>query len=199
MMGRREALAWSRHLGIARDVRAVAKGFPLVVFLLGARYLDALEPPVIPRSGQRFIFLTGSGNEDAVRGPGVTVVRAGPEEATAYGSPVIASKGRIFELFALGFAQEAQAGEREAADVVDAEALWDRLIADDLPATFMCAVQIGNESVGSMSIASEPTRGGPTRSSSNRVTQIEEEFTGSESVGGRVRPPGRVTGPRSRR
>jgi len=51
-MSRREALAWSRHVGIARDVRAAATGFPLVEFLLGARYLDALEPPVIPLPGR---------------------------------------------------------------------------------------------------------------------------------------------------
>ena len=104
-MSRREALAWSRHLGIARDVRGAAKDFPLVVFLLGARYLDAVEPPVIPRAGQRFIFLAGSGNEGAVGSPGATVVRAGPEEATVYGSPVIAVKGRMFELFARGIAR----------------------------------------------------------------------------------------------
>ena len=151
-MSRREALAWSRHLGIARDVRAAAKGFPLVVFLLGARYLDALEPPVIPQAGQRFIFLAGSGKEGAVGGPGVTVVGAGREEAATYGSPVIAAKGRMFELFARGFAHEG-------------EALWDRLIADDLPATFMRAVHIGSKSLGSESMGGEPTR-----SASNRVT-----------------------------
>ena len=141
-MSRREALAWSRHLGIARDVRVAATGFSLVVFLLGARYLDVLEPPMVPRAGQRFIFLAGSGKEAAVGGRGVTVVRAGPEEAAAYGSPAIAVKGRMFELFARGFAEEAQAGAREAAGAVDAEAaLWDRLIADDSPATFMRLVQ----------------------------------------------------------
>ncbi len=151
-MGRREALAWSRHLGIACDVRAAAKGFPLVVFLLGARYLDALEPPVIPQAGQRFIFLAGSGKEGAVGGPGVTVVGAGREEAATYGSPAIAVKGRMFELFARGFAHEG-------------EALWDRLIADDSPATFMRAVHIGSKSLGSESMG-----GVPTRSASNRVT-----------------------------
>lgn len=131
-MSRHEVLAWSRNLGIARDVRTAAKGFPLVVFLLGSRYLDAIEPPVIPQAGQRFIFLAGSNKEGAVARPGVTIVAAGRKEATTYGSPIIAVKGSMFELFARGLAHEGQP-------------LCGRLIWDDSPETFMRAIEIGSK------------------------------------------------------
>lgn len=129
-MGRREAREWGRHLGIARDLRHAIEGQPLVVFLLGARYLDAVEPPVLPMPGQRLVFLASPAGVDELSAPGVTVVPAGRAEASRYRSGTVALKGRMFDLFARGLAG-------------GGEAVWKAILADDTPASFLQAVELG--------------------------------------------------------
>lgn len=80
------------------------------------------------------MFLASSRLEGVIAHRRVTVVPAGPKEATAYRSPVIAVKGRMFELVAQGLMREGPA-------------LWERLIQDDSPATFMHAVEAGGKGV----------------------------------------------------
>lgn len=126
-MGRSEARAWARHLGIARDVRQALPGFPLVIFLLGSIYLSAVEPPVTPVAGQRVLFLAKPDEADRLARPGVTVVPAGKAEATRYGAGLIALKGRMFDLFARGLVREGQP-------------LWDSVRRDDSPASFLRAL-----------------------------------------------------------
>lgn len=129
-MGRREAREWGRHLRIPQELRRAAEGQPLVVFLLGARYLDAVEPPVLPAAGQRFVFLAGPAEVQPLSAPGVTVVPAGRAEASRYRSGMVALKGRMFDLFSRGLA----AGD---------EAMWNAVLADDTPASFVRAVDLG--------------------------------------------------------
>lgn len=54
-MSRREARSWSDALGIAAGVRAAIRGSDLVVLLLGARYLDSVQPPLAAREEQRLV------------------------------------------------------------------------------------------------------------------------------------------------
>jgi len=55
-MGLPEMRAWAKTLGIAVAVRKTTAESPLVIFLLGSRYLEAVAPPVVPDRGQRFVF-----------------------------------------------------------------------------------------------------------------------------------------------
>lgn len=129
-MRRREATAWAQHLNVASDVRQAIRGFPLVFFLLGAHYLKAVKPPIIPEPGQRLIFLAKPDLLADLSCPGVTVVPAGRAEASRYGSGLVALKGRLFELFALGLSRQG-------------DALWNRVCADETAESFLGALAVG--------------------------------------------------------
>jgi len=125
-MGRREAWEWARYLGVPSDVRAALEDVEVAVFLLGSRYLKAIDLPIAARKGQRLIFLAGKSELLRLAGPGVVTVTAGTSETTTYGAGAVALKGKMFELFA-----DALAGRRE---------LFDEIKADDSPATFLKAL-----------------------------------------------------------
>ncbi|MHB9146295.1 MAG: DUF6884 domain-containing protein [Symbiobacteriia bacterium] len=128
----RQAREWAEHLRVARDVRAAISGHELVVFLLGARYLQAILPPLAPAPGQRLLFLAKPSETRTLTQPGVTVVPAGKTEATQYHAGIIALKGRMFGLMAHGL--EAEGDE-----------LWCALLRDDTPATASYAMDIGGK------------------------------------------------------
>lgn len=105
-MSRTEARAWARALGIAAAVRESLTGRTLVVVLLGARYLEAIEPPLRPETAQRIVFLARADMRERLDAPGVTVVPVGKVEAARYHAGHVALKGRMFDLFAAGLAAE---------------------------------------------------------------------------------------------
>jgi hypothetical protein len=117
-----QARAWARKLGVAERVRDAIRGFPLVVFLLGARYQEAIEPPVLPEPDQRLVFFAGLGKIKRLAARGVIVVPAGKPEATAYGEGLVALKGKMLLLLARELVRQ---GER----------LYDAIRWDDTPAT----------------------------------------------------------------
>jgi hypothetical protein len=121
-MDKLQARAWARHLRVPGDVRASLEDFEVAIFLLGSRYLDAIDPPIAAHNGQRLVFLAKPSETSRLAGAGVVIVPAGKSEATRYGSGLVALKGRMFERFA-----EALAGRRE---------LFDEIKADHSPATF---------------------------------------------------------------
>ncbi|MGE5551822.1 MAG: DUF6884 domain-containing protein [Bacteroidota bacterium] len=129
-MAAREAAAWAGFLNVAAETRAALRGFPLAVFLLGDKYLRAIEPPLEPEPGQRLIFLAKPGEAGALTRPGVTVVPAGKAEAGRYGAGLVFLKGRMFELFARGLAQEG-------------EGVWRRLLGDGTAGVFSGLVEEG--------------------------------------------------------
>jgi len=121
-MGKREALAWARQLGLAYGVREAIRDFPLVIFLLGSDYLQAIEPPVLPVCGQRLVFFAKPAESRRLLVPGVTMVSAGRSQATTYGAGLVALKGRMFALL--------------AASLVDkGDALFEAVCRDDTPTT----------------------------------------------------------------
>jgi len=126
-MTRPEARAWARHLGVPRGVRDAIAGFKLVFFLLGDRYLDVIDPPPMPVTGQRLVFLTKPAKERVLRGPGITVVPAGRRQVTAYGAGLIALKGRMFDLFARTLVREGLS-------------CWEAVYGDDSAASFLRAL-----------------------------------------------------------
>jgi len=129
-MTRSASLMWSRRLGIAQALRDVIVGVPLAVFLLGSRYLDAIEPPVLTQRGQRLVFLSGDREEGRLVSRGVTVVRASVPEARSYRSGLIALKGRMFYLFCLAL-------------VTYGSLVWDAVMRDNSPASFVQALEEG--------------------------------------------------------
>ncbi len=126
-MGLPEMRDWAKTLGIAAAVRTAAAESPLVIFLLGSRYLEAVEPPVVPDRGQRFVFFAKSGESQRLQAPGVTVVPAGKREATAYGEGLVALKGKMFALLANALVQHG-------------EPLWAAIRRDDTPHTIVSAL-----------------------------------------------------------
>ena len=119
-----ERRKWARTLGIAADVRREIRGFPLVIFLLGTTYLDAIEPPIEPEPRQRLLYLAAPGQAARLHGPGVTVVPAGKAAAHTYGSGLIALKGKMFLVMAQALVERGPG-------------LWRRLAEDDTPGTFI--------------------------------------------------------------
>ena len=116
----------------AAAVREACAGYPLVVFLLGSRYLDAVEPPLAAGGAQRFVFLARPAETTRLVGSGVIIVPAGAREATAYREGLVALKGKMFRLFALGLARSDGA-------------LLEDVLRDDTPASFVRAMRLGLE------------------------------------------------------
>lgn len=76
-------------------MRAAIRPYPLVFFLLGDRYLTAVDPPVPAGPGQRLVFFDRPGDA-RLEGPGVTLVPTGKELYRTYGANEIALKGAMF-------------------------------------------------------------------------------------------------------
>lgn len=129
-MSSRQAVAWADHLGVAGAVRKACGQIPLVIFLLGARYLEAIRPPVEAGVGQRLVFLARPAETDRLSGDGAVVVPAGAREASRYGDGLVALKGKMFRLFASGVAR---AGDGLLAEVME----------DSTPGSFIRAMQLG--------------------------------------------------------
>lgn len=98
-MSAAERRHWSQHLKIAQHMRNALGEAQIVAFLLGARYLDAILP-LQRLPGQRFLFFASEHEERRLAGPGVTVVPAGPKQASIFGAGLTSLKGRMFELLA---------------------------------------------------------------------------------------------------
>jgi hypothetical protein len=124
-MSKAQARAWARHLGVPSNVRAALKDLEVAIFLLGSRYLDAIDPPIAARNGQRLVFLAKPSESSRLAGPGVVTVPAGKSE-TRYGAGLVALKGKMFELFARALAQRRE--------------LLGDIKADHSPATFLNAL-----------------------------------------------------------
>jgi hypothetical protein len=105
-MGRAQARAWARRLAVPQAVRTAARDAGLVIFLLGSRYLDAIDPPICAtHEGQRLIFLAKPAEASRLAGNGVVTIPAGKDQASRYGSGLVALKGKMFELWAQAVAQ----------------------------------------------------------------------------------------------
>ena len=124
-MGKPQARAWARHLGVPSDVRAALGEVEVAIFLLGSKYLDAIDPPIAARDGQRLVFLAKPSESSRLARAGVVIVPAG-SSATKYGAGLIALKGKMFELFALALARRPE--------------LLGEIKADPSPATFLNAL-----------------------------------------------------------
>lgn len=129
-MKKSEIAGWARCLNIPQAVRDAIRGWPLVGFLLGERYLSAIEPPMKPEEGQHLVFLAKPALVDSLSRSGAVVIGLSVGEATLFGAAQIALKGRVFECYARSLLRER-------------ESLFTRTCQDDTPATFMAAARRG--------------------------------------------------------
>jgi hypothetical protein len=123
-MSRTQARTWARQLGAPQAVREAASDADLAVFLLGSRYLDAIEPPIAAQGGQRLIFLAKPSEATRLAGQGVVTVPAGKDQVR-YGAGLVAFKGKMFELWAKA--------------VANTPRLLEETRSDRTPATFLRA------------------------------------------------------------
>jgi len=97
-MSNREIIAWSRFLNIHNDLEELIKSYDLVFFLLGEKYLRAIELPLknVDES-KRLIFLASK----KYRPPAVesySFFEVGKKEAIAFGYGLVGLKGYLFKL-----------------------------------------------------------------------------------------------------
>jgi hypothetical protein len=124
-MGRSEARAWARHLGVPEAARRLVRAYDLVFILLGSDYLDALAPPLDPVPGQRMVFFAPL--KEGARAGRATLVPAGREECARFGAGLVALTGRMLELLGGAVFREG-------------EPLLGEILADDSPKTILGAL-----------------------------------------------------------
>ena len=138
----REASSWAECLGISHAVRGAIHEWPLVIFLLGDDYLDAIYPPISPsHRAQRLLFVAKPRVATRLIAVGVTGVPAGGAQVREFSSlvpmgsadrPILTTnlKGFLFEWYARSLC-------------VEGPSLWERTCQDPTPDTFMEAVRKG--------------------------------------------------------
>ncbi len=104
-MSRTEARRWAAFLGIPAAVRAAIRPYPLVIFLLGDKYLAAIDPPIHAAPGQRLLYFVRPA-EARVSAPGVVAVEAGRAQCSIFGAGYMALKGAMFAALARAIASE---------------------------------------------------------------------------------------------
>lgn len=128
-MKRTEIVSWARRQRIPEAIRQRVQSYRLAIFLLGDKYIKAIDPPLVPAVSQRFVFLGGSGQTSSLGGRGVTVIPAAREEATKYSEGVVALKGKMFLLFAQGLIRSGIAA-------------WEAVLKDDSPRSFLATMDV---------------------------------------------------------
>ncbi|MBI2939094.1 MAG: hypothetical protein HYY04_01545 [Chloroflexi bacterium] len=94
-----EATQWAAFLRIPADIRDRIAPYPLVLFLLGEKYLTAIGPPLRPGANQRLVFFARPG-ESRLAGAGVTIVPAGTDRCPEFRAGAVALKGAMFRALA---------------------------------------------------------------------------------------------------
>jgi hypothetical protein len=118
----------SDRLGIPTAMRKAVIGYDAAIFLLGKNYLISTHPPLVPDLEQRFVFLTSEA------GPAFhsnsTIVPAGPKEVR-FGAGIMALKGKMFELLALG--------------LCSAPEMWAKLLSDSTACAALTLIEAGQK------------------------------------------------------
>lgn len=88
---------WAAFLRVRERTHEVIRDYPLVLFLLGDRYLKALGLPLEVRRGQKLLFLSsGSAAKGMATHEGHSALAVGPREATEFGCALVGLKGLLF-------------------------------------------------------------------------------------------------------
>ncbi len=95
----------AEQLRVGKAVREAIAGCPLVVFLLGEKYLHSISLPLEALAGQRFIFFSSNTKLPLSR-KRTTIVSAGKPETAHFHAGTAALKGRMFQLLAYGLSEQ---------------------------------------------------------------------------------------------
>lgn len=88
---------WSRRQKITETLQEKVKGYDLVFFLLGDKYLQSVEWPLDINDNQRFFFFAGNSSRTRVMvGENSHLLAIGEEEAKAFRFGLIGIKGYLF-------------------------------------------------------------------------------------------------------
>lgn len=100
---------WSRRIGIHKDLDALIPRYDLVLFLLGDKYLRAIELPFERATAEQKLvfFASGTSKKLIPGGAPYYIAEVGREEAKSFGYGLVGLKGYLFKLLA----QDAAAGE----------------------------------------------------------------------------------------
>lgn len=101
-MNAKEVMEWSDFLDINRSVSDKIKGYDLVFFLLGDKYLKSVKLPLIETiPGQKLIFLASKTSKASIPDyEPYHFVEVGQEDAKEFSYGLIALKGYLFKLLA---------------------------------------------------------------------------------------------------
>jgi Queuine tRNA-ribosyltransferase len=99
-MNSKQVLEWSKHLNIKEDLEKKIKGYDLVFFLLGDKYLKSLQLPVhVETEGQKLIFLAGKSSRSSIPNEApYHLIEVGQEDAKEFSYGLIGLKGYLFKL-----------------------------------------------------------------------------------------------------
>lgn len=101
-MNSREIINWARILRVKETLSSVVKGYDFVIFLLGDKYLRALELPISTFDNQTLLFLaSGTSRKLIPNKQNYFVHEVGQEDAKAYSYGLIGLKGYLFKLLAM--------------------------------------------------------------------------------------------------
>jgi hypothetical protein len=99
-MNSKQVLEWSKYLNIKEDLEKKIKGYDLVFFLLGDKYLKSLQLPVhVETEGQKLIFLAGKSSRSSIPNEApYHLIEVGQEDAKEFSYGLIGLKGYLFKL-----------------------------------------------------------------------------------------------------
>ncbi|MEH7238846.1 tRNA-guanine transglycosylase DpdA [Bacillus sp. JJ1562] len=99
-MNAKQVIDWSNFLDINRSVSDMIKGYDLVFFLLGDKYLKSVQLPLPETTpGQKLIFLASKTSKSAIPNyEPYHFVEVGQEDAKEFSYGLIALKGYLFKL-----------------------------------------------------------------------------------------------------
>ena len=94
--------AWSQHIGIHKDLNSLIPEYDLVFFLLGDKYLKAVNLPLEnARPDQKLLFLaSGTSQKMIPSAPPYFFVEVGQKDAKEFSYGLVGLKGFLFKLFA---------------------------------------------------------------------------------------------------
>ncbi len=107
-MNRREITEWSHKLGIHKALDALVQKYDLVLFLLGDKYLKAVELPFEnAKSDQKLVFFaSGTSRKMIPDSKPYYFVEVGQEDAKSFSYGLVGLKGYLFKLLAQDAVQE---------------------------------------------------------------------------------------------
>lgn len=101
-MNNQEIVNWSRQLNIHNDLEQLVSNYDLIFYLLGDKYLRALELPInIEKEKQCHVFLASKTSDRLIqRGDLCCRIQVGQDDAKSFSYGLVGLKGYIFKCFA---------------------------------------------------------------------------------------------------